>query len=146
MEQELDFRLFNALRDTGRKLRSGRPPGTMPAGSEDKCSPVFRREIILAVLLDNSDGLRQNQLAQLMRVNPSTLSEMLNRLEEDGCLIRSPDLSDKRATVLTLTEKGAARAKEIKAAVQTMFSQHFCSLSTEEKETLIRLLNKIIES
>lgn len=143
MEQELDFRLFNALRDTGRKLRSGRPSGSMPSCCDDDRSPIFRREIILAVLHDSGDGMRQNQIAGEMKVNASTLSEMLNRLEEDGMIVRTPDSTDKRATLLTLTDKGVARAEEIKTAVRTMFSHQFSALSEEEKKTLIALLDKI---
>lgn len=140
MHDDLDFMLFDALRQAGRTMRAHRP------GSNDSPGgPTFKREIILAILSENDGGLRQNQLANAFRVSPSTLSEMLNKLETDGMITRTADPADRRATLLALTEKGAQRADEIKEETRRSFADTFGSLSDDEKQTLITLLRKIPE-
>ncbi len=138
MHDDLDFMLFDALRQAGRSMRAQRP-----RADDSTCTPTLKREIILAILLDNEGGLRQNQLASAFRVSPSTLSEMLNKLETDGMISRTSDPADRRATLLTLTEKGSSRAAEIKEETRRAFAETFGSLTDDEKQTLITLLRKI---
>ena len=140
MHDDLDFMLFDALRQAGRTLRAHRP-----GSSDSPGGPTLKREIILAILSENEGGLRQNQLASAFRVSPSTLSEMLNKLETDGMITRAADPADRRATLLTLTDKGARRADEIKEETRRSFADTFGSLSNDEKQTLITLLRKIPE-
>lgn len=138
MHDDLDFRLFDALRHAGRSMRAHRP------GCDDKgCGPAAKREIILAILADNEGAMRNNQLASAFRVSPSTLSEMLNRLENDGMLTRSQDPADRRATLLALTDQGKRRADEIKEETHRAFAETFGNLTDDEKRQLIALLHKI---
>ena len=138
MYNDLDFVLFDALRRAGRAMRAHKP-----RCDEENRGPATKREIILAILADNEGAMRHNQLASAFRVSPSTLSEMLNRLEDDGLLERSQDPADRRATLLELTDSGKRRADEIKEETHRAFSTAFGSLSDEEKQTLITLLHKI---
>lgn len=134
----LDFQLFDALRRANRILRAQKPR------RDSACSgPAAKREIVLAILSEHEGGLRQNQLAAAFRVSPSTLSEMLNRLEEDGLIARTPDPSDRRATLMTLTDQGADRACQIKEDTQRVFVSVFGGLTDDEKQQLTALLLKI---
>ena len=146
MPSDINQRLFTSFIHAGRYIRAGRPSGAIPHGHE-KCSAQqkhrFRRETILPLLLDREDGMRQNQVAEEIHTSPSTLSEMLTRLENDGYIERSPDPDDRRATILTLTQSGEARARELKAQAEPLFSQLFSNLSEDEKAALIVLLEKL---
>ncbi len=134
MYQDLDFQLFDALRRTGQALRASKPG----------CgSGASKREIILAILSENEGGMRQNQLASAFRVSPSTLSEMLNRLEADGLIERRNDPADRRATLLTLTDEGGERVDRIRDQARRSFAEIFSALSDSEKRQLIDLLMKI---
>lgn len=139
MYDDLDFLLFDALRQAGRSMRAHRPSDGDGKGG----GPTAKREIILAILSDNKGAMRQNQLAEAFRVSPSTLSEMLNKLEADGLITRATDPADRRATLLALTDVGAARACEIREETRRAFASAFGELSDEEKHTLIALLHKI---
>lgn len=138
MYHDLDFMLFDALRHAGRTMRAHKPHC-----DEENRGPSAKREIILAILSDNAGAMRHNQLASAFRVSPSTLSEMLNRLESDGMIERSQDPADRRATLLTLTDRGKRRADEIKEETHRAFSAAFGNLSDDEKRQLIALLHKI---
>lgn len=149
MEPDINQRLFIAFIHAGHFIRAGRPSGAIPHDPE-KCSPQhkhrFRRETILPLLLDHEGGMRQNQVAEEIHASPSTLSEMLTRLENDGYITRSPDPSDRRAAVLTLTESGTERATELKNEADSLFSQMFGKLSEDEKNTLTVLLEKLTDT
>ena len=70
---------------------------------------------------------------------------MVSRLEDDGYLIRTVDESDRRATVLKLTEMGAVRAEEIRDEREEFLDEFFSRLSEEEKQTLSDLLDKLLD-
>jgi len=106
--------------------------------------PPMAREQILRVLLNHEGGIRQKQLTEALRVNPSTISEFVNKLEDSGYIERSTDPDDKRATRITLTEKGRARAMELQDERDEQFGVLFRNLTEEEKQELIRLLDKIL--
>ena len=145
------------------------PPGRRPHRPHGHRSPVLARERILTLLLEHevpqeqerenvlpsdgkespaetgtfSAGLRQKQLTELMRINASTMSEFIGHLESDGYVERNVDPSDKRATLITLTEKGRARACELQDERKEKMNQLFSPLTEEERTELFRLLNKL---
>ncbi len=147
----------------------GCPPGRPPRRPHGHRSPVLARERILTLLLEHEasqdiaaetagpaderaaaekeetvgTGLRQKQLTEEMRINASTMSEFIGHLETDGFVERNIDPSDKRATLITLTEKGRARACELQDERKEKLDQLFSPLTEEEQKELFRLLNKL---
>ena len=147
----------------------GCPPGRPPRRPHGHRSPVLARERILTLLLEHETrqddaaetagpaderaaaekeetvgtGLRQKQLTEEMRINASTMSEFIGHLETDGYVERNIDHSDKRATLITLTEKGRARACELQDERKEKLDQLFSPLTEEEQKELFRLLNKL---
>ena len=144
-------------------------PGRPPRRPHGHRSPVFARERILTLLLEHETrqddaaetagpaderstaekaetvgaGLRQKQLTEEMRINASTMSEFISHLESDGYVERNVDPSDKRATLITLTEKGRARAHELQDERKEKLDQLFSPLTEDEQKELFRLLNKL---
>lgn len=61
------------------------------------------------------------ELASLMHLHPSTLTGVLRRLEERGCIVREVDAADRRRTLVRLTPRGrqfdVVRPGTIEAAV-----------------------------
>ena len=131
------------------------PRGPMPPHGPEGChhhgphhGPHGRgplsRERVLTALLAAEDGLRQKALAEQLRVNPSSMSEFIDRLESDGYIVRTVDPTDKRATIITLTEKGQARACEVEDERAENITPIFAALTEDEKAQLLALLNKLI--
>ena len=67
----------------------------------------------------------------------------MSKLENDGYAERKVDPDDKRATLITLTELGAARAAELADEKNERFSKAFTALTDEEKDQLLKLLEKL---
>lgn len=104
------------------------------------------REHILTMIDEHEEGIRQKDIASALGINPSSMSELIGKLENDGYVARTVDPSDKRATLITLTELGQARAAEVEDEKNAGFQQLFCRLTQDEKETLYNLINKMTGS
>lgn len=158
-ELTVNEKLFRRLMHVQRKMRMSmpeppRPEGPMdenrpPEGPMNEGRPQMRRRPPLArehlmSIIGSRDGIHQKELAEMVRVNPSTMSEFIDHLEDDGYIVRNVDPDDKRATLITLTEKGTARVAEIHDEREERFSKLFGSLSEEEKVQLCDLLDKVI--
>jgi MarR family transcriptional regulator for hemolysin len=87
--------------------------------------------------------MKQKEIADEIRVSPSTLSEMIDRLVEDGFVERKPDSEDRRVKRLCLTESGRDRAEYMLKQLTAILERMFINLDTGEKEELIRLLDKL---
>ena len=113
-------------------------------GPEDE--RAMPREIVLLNVLEAGEtGLRQKDIAENLGIRPSSLSEQIDALEADRYLERVANPEDKRSTLIVLTEKGKARAWEVQDD-RRKAAEEFCSKLTEaEKDTLIALLDKLLE-
>jgi DNA-binding MarR family transcriptional regulator len=69
--------------------------------------PMAQVELLLAVL--DHQPVRIGQLADLLRLAPNTVSGLVQALVESGLVERSPDPSDRRVAVVTLTPAGRAK-------------------------------------
>ena len=119
-------------------IGEGRPPFP-PKGKG------MSRERLLVIISESPDGVRQKELAENAGINASSTSEVVSKLEDDGYLVRQIDPSDKRATILKLTDMGQVRAEEIRAERDACFDEVFRKLSDEEKQTLSDILDKLIK-
>ena len=144
--EDLNLLLFNKLREYDRFMRINRAPGALlsASNSDSMDSPAFQRDIVLVLLSEHAEGMSQRQLAQRMRISPSTLCVMLDKLEADAYLTRGGHLGDKRVKLLALTEKGTKRAEEVHRQCTAMRENLYRKLTDAEKTQLIRLLNKIL--
>ncbi len=106
--------------------------------------PMPREILLLAVLDQGENGIRQKDLAAKIGINASSLSEQIDHLEADRYLERRENPDDKRSTLIFLTEKGKARAYEVQDQRQQAAEKFLDKLSDEEKDTLISLLDKLL--
>lgn len=106
--------------------------------------PPFSRERLLILISKHPEGIRQKAIADQLHIGQSSTSEMVDKLESDGYLVRRTDPSDKRATLLFLTELGQARAAEVEDERSEVFKDVFAVLTVEEKQTLSDLLDKLL--
>ena len=105
--------------------------------------PFFARDRVLLVIDSFEGGVKQKDLREELDVSPAAVSELLSKLEKDGYVERKVDPSDKRATLITLTELGKARAAELADEKNERFAKTFEALTDKEKEQLLKLLEKL---
>ena len=64
---------------------------------------MTRAQWAVLARLDRSEGLKQSELAEMLDVQPITLTRLLDRLSEHGLIERRSDPQDRRAKRLFLT-------------------------------------------
>src|SRR6478609_5475825 len=64
---------------------------------------ISRAQWSVLFRLDRSEGLKQSELAEILDVQPITLTRLLDRLAANGLIERRPDPNDRRANRLYLT-------------------------------------------
>ena len=69
---------------------------------------MTRAQWAVLVRLDRSEGLNQSELAEMLDLQPITLTRLLDKLCDSGLIERRPDPDDRRAKRLFLTAGGAA--------------------------------------
>jgi len=89
------------------------------------------------------DGATQTELSELMGCEPPTLTNMVKKLEEYGLVTRKKDVLDGRVSRVYLTEKGSALENPIAEIWRNHQTKILNDISTEDRITLKRLLQKI---
>lgn len=95
------------------------------------------------VILKEEDGLVQSHLAEILDIRPSSLAELLKKMEMNETIYRVEDEADKRIKRVYLTEKGKEKAAEYN--VHTQSEAFFAGLDEKEQKQLQTSLTKIIE-
>ena len=122
------------------------PCGRPPMGGHGPMGGRHGREMLLMAVLDaGENGIRQKDIAEAVGINASSLSEQIDALEVDRYIERKANPDDKRSTLITLTEKGRARAYEVMDERQKVAADFCEKLTEEEKDTLILLLDKLLD-
>ncbi|MDN6435285.1 MarR family winged helix-turn-helix transcriptional regulator [Lentilactobacillus parabuchneri] len=97
------------------------------------------------VILAKEGTLIQSQLAEIMDIRPSSLTELLAKLEERGLITRTPDENDKRVTNVAITDEGKKLIQEDDSA-DDLLDEIFEGLSDEELTQLNDLMDKLNDS
>ena len=64
---------------------------------------ISRAQWSVLFRLDRSQGLKQSELAEILDLQPISLTRLLDRLAENGLIERKPDPNDRRVNRLYLT-------------------------------------------
>lgn len=90
---------------------------TMKLYADQKASQFGMTRSQWAVLakLERSEGLKQSELAELMDVQPITLTRLIDRLCDNGLIERRADADDRRAKRLYLTDAAKPILKHLHA-------------------------------
>lgn len=97
-------------------------------------------------LLSKNDGLRQQQIAELLDIRPQSASEAVANMEQAGLIRREIDAQDRRSSRIYITPEGQQRQSEILAQRIENARRVMSPLTDEEKQTLLTLLEKVTDA
>ncbi len=100
---------------------------------------------ILFVLWE-TDGIPITELAQATMLSKSTLTSMLDRLEEAGHLRREPSPEDRRVTLITLTERNRLLRDRYDQVSGEMTELFYGGFSPEEVAAFEDYLRRVLEN
>ena len=101
---------------------------------------------VLATLRRSSkrDGLTPTALFEAAMMSSGGMTARIDRLEKAGLVERRPHPSDRRATLVRLTDKGFDLIDSIMPSHQDTAREALAGLSPEEQKTLNALLARLI--
>jgi MarR family transcriptional regulator, transcriptional regulator for hemolysin len=96
--------------------------------------------------LDRSEGLKQSELAEILDLQPITLTRLLDRLAENGLIERRADPNDRRANRLFLTPAARPLLERLSELGTTMMGTVLDGLDAKALERLLRDLELMREN
>jgi DNA-binding MarR family transcriptional regulator len=98
------------------------------------------------LILSRNQGINQGQLAELLEVEPITLSRMIDRLEEAGLVERRRDPADRRAWRVFLTTDADPILRQLRAHADDLTEAAFAGLDGDDRAHLTASLARIREN
>lgn len=96
-----------------------------------------------ALINIREEGTTVSQLASLMAVKSTSLSRMLNNMEELDLIFREADPDDKRSVKIFLTQNGMEKRQQAKDVVRKFNEYLNVQIPEDERRSLIESLNKV---
>lgn len=92
------------------------------------------------------EGVTQARLAEILEIEPISVSRLIDRMEAGGWIERRADASDRRVRTVHPTARARQAYATVKSLAGEVYEQALGGLSTEQRRTLIACLDKMIEN
>ena len=102
-----------------------------------------RAEVLF--VLHERGPMVQRELSQALRCTPRYVTGLVDVLEAQGWVARSPHPTDRRATLVTLTERGMAAAARMHAEREESAAALFGDVAADDLETFVALLDQVLD-
>jgi MarR family transcriptional regulator for hemolysin len=107
---------------------------------------VTRAQWAVLARLDRFEGLKQSELAEMLDLQPITLTRLLDRLCENGLIERRADPNDRRAKRLFLTPAARPMLEQLGALAEETLGTALAGVSRESVEQIVAQLAVVKEN
>lgn len=114
----------------------------MQAGLAERGLTVARAGLIWQLQLNGP--VTQQALSKQLRVTPRNVTGLVDALEADGIVARKPHPSDRRATLVSLTEKGVSLARDLRRDQDDFAQRLFEGFGPDELSAFTAVLNRVL--
>lgn len=101
-----------------------------------------RYEALVLLYFSRRGSLPMRVMGQRLQLHPTSVTNIVDRLEADGLVKRIPHPTDRRTTLVEITDEGRARRAEATDAVNAV-EFGLRGLSSKQTATLTDLLAKV---
>lgn len=115
----------------------------MGEGLNDLQLTPARAEIVWRI--GRHGPLTQRQLSDALRCTPRNVTGLVDGLEDMDLVARQPHPTDRRASLVTLTDDGADLARQWRAGHQQLARRLFGDLKADALTDLVAALDRVIE-
>jgi len=136
-ELDLSHLLLEAFRSLDREIE---------AALEDRGAGELRPSQAVALLLVDRAGTRLSDLAHRAAITKQAMMQLVDDLQEKGCVRRVPDTEDARAKMVRLTAKGLRLRASSRKSIQAVESRVRRRLGSRRYDALRALLGEVSEA
>ena len=129
-------RLGYLLKHAQQRLSEFTAPALAPFG-------ITGRELAVLMSIDDLTPLSQQDVADRLGVDRTTMVTLIDGLEDKGLVVRRPDAEDRRRNVVVLTGRGQATMVEAVEAAEAAEQRFLTKLSAAEVASLKAALRVI---
>jgi MarR family transcriptional regulator for hemolysin len=104
---------------------------------------ISRAQWTVLIRLHLCEGLKQSELAEILDLQPISLTRLLDRLAQNGLIERRPDPNDRRANRLYLTPAARPLLDELAALGNDMMNDVLAGLDGKAHARLLGDLHKM---
>ena len=105
---------------------------------------IHARDLGVLLAIDRCESASQQQVAESLGVDRTTMVAIIDALEAKGIIVRRPDPEDRRRNVVELTPAGQTLLRQATAASDVAEAELLAPLNREEGEQLRTLLARIL--
>ncbi len=129
-------RLRLALLRVARRLHQRADAGVSPS------------QLSALVTIDTAGPLPLRELAAIENIAPSTLTRIVNALDDEGLIDRRPDPTDRRVTMAALSSTGRRLLTDARKRSAAYLAERVATLTADEQQALanaLPVLEKLLE-
>ena len=128
-----------SINDVARLLRTF-------ADHEARRFGMTRAKWAVLARLDRFEGLKQTELAEMLDLQPISLTRLLDGLADNGLIERRPDPDDRRAKRLFLTPAARPLLERLAVLGEDLMATALAGLAPSERDALLGRLNLVKEN
>jgi len=104
---------------------------------------LSKEQMIVLKKLHVQDGVNQNELAQLIYRDKSSLARLLSKMEKKDFILRKQNSHDKRINAVYLTQTGRLIFEKSRVAIEEVIDIMENNITKKEKQIVIEILKKV---
>ncbi|WP_031542803.1 MarR family winged helix-turn-helix transcriptional regulator [Mesoplasma photuris] len=101
---------------------------------------------LIFMLIFLKPGINQNKISLALEVDKTTLSRIIIRLKELGLVTKIMDANNRRSTILNVTKKGEALAKEFTIHLNEYKEKIFTGINKNILDQVEKTVNILLEN
>ena len=107
---------------------------------------TLARAAVLSLLARSvpSGACSQRALSRALRVTPRNVTGLIDALEREGLVARTPHPTDRRSTLVSLTESGPRLAETLQREQDAFAETLFAGADPAELQSVTRLLDRVL--
>lgn len=100
---------------------------------------------VLHALYHAPEGSTPGELAEKCRVSTARIAQMLNALERDGLIVRTPSETDRRRVVVRLTDAGEQELRKYFDSMNAHIVSMLKQLGPDDAHELVRIAGRMAQ-
>ena len=134
------------IRSAWRDLRRAGSTGAVRAYLYEPDAPLEVAQADALDLIVTNAPVRMSEVAALLRVDPSTATRTIAKLQDRDLVTREPDPQDARAVLVTPSPRGAEVHARVRARANTLVTETLDSFQPHERQALATLMERLVSA